>query len=282
MSLSAIGLEPADAPAELLRQGVAVRRAGDQRAQRAVALVVAALDGAGHPDAVRARLRSSSIDHGSHGNRSSGGRPPFSAHAMSHASSQRRTSMPFKAKVPITEYISAVNGAPVSLSEPKLSRLPMTGPLSARSAASLSIGTCGRSMKTRNPSRWFTSERNALPSRASGGRAASSRSAPENSSSTAAFSSAVAAVKAALLRQSVYGRLAGYENVNDADRLGRDPAMRRIDQPDEPLRDRVAVQGREPHLPCRPVRALDRPGSRPPAVGQDHSRYGFHRQPDLR
>ena len=29
-----------------------------------------------------------------------------------------------------------------------------------------------------------------------------------------------------LLRQSVYGRLAGYEDVNDAHRLGRDPAMR--------------------------------------------------------
>lgn len=29
-----------------------------------------------------------------------------------------------------------------------------------------------------------------------------------------------------LLRQSVYGRLAGYEDVNDANRLGRDPAMR--------------------------------------------------------
>jgi hypothetical protein len=28
-----------------------------------------------------------------------------------------------------------------------------------------------------------------------------------------------------LLRQSVYGRLAGYEDVNDADRLGRDPAI---------------------------------------------------------
>jgi Transposase DDE domain group 1 len=30
-----------------------------------------------------------------------------------------------------------------------------------------------------------------------------------------------------LLRQSVFGRLAGYEDVNDADRLCRDPAMRR-------------------------------------------------------
>ena len=27
-------------------------------------------------------------------------------------------------------------------------------------------------------------------------------------------------------RQSVFGRLGGYEDVNDADRLGRDPAMR--------------------------------------------------------
>ena len=32
----------------------------------------------------------------------------------------------------------------------------------------------------------------------------------------------------AMLRQSVFGRLAGYEDVNDADRLGRDPAMRWI------------------------------------------------------
>ena len=31
-----------------------------------------------------------------------------------------------------------------------------------------------------------------------------------------------------LFRQSVFGRLGGYEDVNDADRLGRDPAMRGI------------------------------------------------------
>src|ERR1700675_1704433 len=31
-----------------------------------------------------------------------------------------------------------------------------------------------------------------------------------------------------LLRQSVFGRLAGYEDVNDADRLCRDPAMRSV------------------------------------------------------
>src|SRR4029434_6705084 len=29
-----------------------------------------------------------------------------------------------------------------------------------------------------------------------------------------------------LLRQAVHGRLAGYEDVNDAERLARDPAMR--------------------------------------------------------
>ena len=31
-----------------------------------------------------------------------------------------------------------------------------------------------------------------------------------------------------LLRQSVFGRLAGYEDVNDAERLSRDPVMRAI------------------------------------------------------
>src|ERR687892_1588833 len=31
-----------------------------------------------------------------------------------------------------------------------------------------------------------------------------------------------------LFRQSVFGRLAGYEDVNDAERLARDPAMRTI------------------------------------------------------
>ncbi len=31
-----------------------------------------------------------------------------------------------------------------------------------------------------------------------------------------------------LLRQSVFGRLAGYEDVNDAERLSRDPVMRAV------------------------------------------------------
>lgn len=33
---------------------------------------------------------------------------------------------------------------------------------------------------------------------------------------------------AGLLRQSVYGRLAGYEDVNDADRLAHDPVIRQV------------------------------------------------------
>ena len=55
-----------------------------------------------------------------------------------------------------------------------------------------------------------------------------------------------------LLRQSVFGRLAGYEDVNDAERLRHDPAMRWIvggkaaqgqcgfAEPDGSLRDAVA------------------------------------------
>ena len=35
--------------------------------------------------------------------------------------------MPFNLRVPTTEYMSAVNRAPVSLSEPNDRRLPMTG-----------------------------------------------------------------------------------------------------------------------------------------------------------
>ena len=46
-----------------------------------------------------------------------------------------------------------------------------------------------------------------------------------------------------LLRQSVFGRLAGYEDVNDAERLCRDPAMRW-----------VVGDGRSPGLPPRPAR----------------------------
>jgi hypothetical protein len=60
-----------------------------------------------------------------------------------------------------------------------------------------------------------------------------------------------------MLRQSVFGRLAGYEDVNDAERLRHDPAMldcRRksgfgswcICEPDGPLRDTLARGEKEP------------------------------------
>src|SRR3954454_1432747 len=49
-----------------------------------------------------------------------------------------------------------------------------------------------------------------------------------------------------LLRQAIYGRLAGYEDVNDAERLARDPAMR-------------AIVGRE---------GLERPGASRSEVGR--------------
>jgi len=38
-----------------------------------------------------------------------------------------------------------------------------------------------------------------------------------------------------MLWQSVFGRLAGYENVNDAERLRHDPAMRGFVKPGGPL-----------------------------------------------
>src|ERR687884_316470 len=65
-----------------------------------------------------------------------------------------------------------------------------------------------------------------------------------------------------LLRQAVYGRLAGYEDVNDAERLARDPAMRAIvgregmDRPPadpsrRPPAEEAAGVLRQLHLPGR-------------------------------
>ncbi len=76
-----------------------------------------------------------------------------------------------------------------------------------------------------------------------------------------------------LLRQSVYGRLAGYEDVNDAERLSRDPVMRAI--VDRKGLDRhaastsqmgrfkngVAGAAGEPGDIERSLRGLGRPGS---------------------
>jgi len=53
-----------------------------------------------------------------------------------------------------------------------------------------------------------------------------------------------------MLRQSVFGRLAGYEDVNDAERLRHDPAMRWIvkhpkwEEPDARIGASGSVWGR--------------------------------------
>ena len=72
-----------------------------------------------------------------------------------------------------------------------------------------------------------------------------------------------------LLRQSVFGRLAGYEDVNDAERLRHDPAMRwivggkaaqgRAASPSQMGRfeTQVARCGQEPLRSCRSFRPMD-------------------------
>ena len=81
-----------------------------------------------------------------------------------------------------------------------------------------------------------------------------------------------------LLRQSVFGRLAGYEDVNDAERLRHDPAMRWIvggkaaqrsaASPSQmgALRDAMARDAQELRCSCRFVRPVDRPCARPKAT----------------
>ena len=60
-----------------------------------------------------------------------------------------------------------------------------------------------------------------------------------------------------LLRQSVFGRLAGYEDVNDAERLCHDPAMRWVGDPGSeaelcPLRNTYGFLGDGMMVPNRP------------------------------
>src|SRR5262245_12691968 len=83
---------------------------------------------------------------------------------------------------------------------------------------------------------------------------------------------------AGLFRQSVFGRLAGYEDVNDAERLRHDPAMRWIvggksgaeergfAKSDGALRDAMARGAQKLRCSCRPVWPVDRPCARPKAT----------------
>src|SRR5664280_1724413 len=97
-----------------------------------------------------------------------------------------------------------------------------------------------------------------------------------------------------LFRQSVFGRLAGYEDVNDADRLAHDPAMRAV--VDRGGLDRRAAStsqmgrfetGRLASDINRAALAdlsgaWDRPGARAPAADDHRARHGQQRQRDPR
>ena len=94
-----------------------------------------------------------------------------------------------------------------------------------------------------------------------------------------------------LLRQAVYGRLAGYEDVNDAERLARDPAMRAIVGREgmdrrRPRPARWAAsrpsgwQARRTSRRSRTCPGLDRPGACAAAARRHHPRHGQFREPD--
>ncbi len=130
---------------------------------------------------------------------------------------------------------------------------------------------CGSVLTARSSSnstgRQVTSDAGLLPYRELDEAAGVDRIRWSPSCSTSAPASNIRHSMTALLRQSVYSRLAGYEDTNDAERLSVDPAMRhvvggradgpagRLHQPDGPLRDRGARAAREPRRPDGPVRA---------------------------
>src|ERR1700688_4191777 len=91
-----------------------------------------------------------------------------------------------------------------------------------------------------------------------------------------------------LLRQSVFGRLAGYEDVNDAERLRHDPAMRWIvggkashgcaASPSQMGRFETRWLTAEKNLSA--LSYLDRSRSCSPSAARRRARYGFERAPD--
>jgi len=93
-----------------------------------------------------------------------------------------------------------------------------------------------------------------------------------------------------LPRQSVFGRLAGYEDVNDAERLRHDPAMRWIvggkasqgygASPSQMFRDAVACGRKEPVGARPPLGPMDRPCKCSSPASSHRARYGFQRQSD--
>ena len=99
---------------------------------------------------------------------------------------------------------------------------------------------------------------------------------------------------AGLLRQAVFGRLAGYEDVNDAERLCRDPAMRWV-VGDRAISGSAASPSQMGRFETRWLRRpenlaalADLPGQwidkvrRRRGAEDRHTRHGFEREPDLR
>ena len=95
-----------------------------------------------------------------------------------------------------------------------------------------------------------------------------------------------------LLRQAVYGRLAGYEDVNDAERLARDPAMRAIvgregiDRPAASTSQMGRFETEWLATEANLAALTDLSGAwidrvhRASAAGRHHPRHGQFREPD--
>jgi hypothetical protein len=95
-----------------------------------------------------------------------------------------------------------------------------------------------------------------------------------------------------LLCQSVFGRLASYEDVNDANRLCRDPANalgggrpsnHRVTASASQMGrfEKVAESTREPCRSHRSARPVDRQGAHAATAENRLARHGFERDPDL-
>src|SRR5262249_34924260 len=97
---------------------------------------------------------------------------------------------------------------------------------------------------------------------------------------------------AGLFRQSVFGRLAGYEDVNDAQRLRHDPAMRWIvggkaaqrsaASPSQMGRFETQWLAAPTNFAALADLSGHRPCARPKATPWHRARHGFKREPDPR
>ena len=91
---------------------------------------------------------------------------------------------------------------------------------------------------------------------------------------------------AGLFRQSVFGRLAGYEDVNDAERLRHDPAIRWIvggkAAQGSAASPAMARGSREPFCPWPAYPASGSACARSKTASWHRAQHGFQREPDPR